>query len=319
MSAHILVVDDDEPSLEVLVEMLALEHYVVSTATDGFEGLAKIAAEKPDIVLLDVMMPELDGFESSSAYTKYRLGQGVKPGTAAKELAVLRAAINHCVRNGHLTAAPFVRMPPKTPGRNRWLTASEAANLLRASRRTRHLALFILIALYTGARGGAILGLRWDQVDLERGRVDFNQPGRPITNKRRPIIPIPRQLLWFLRAARQRSDSPWVIAYPGRSSDEYQALVHPGPSRSRARFGRHRAYVATHLRHMVGSEGRRPLPDCRMVGSLQRIYHGALRPSLTGLFRDGSARDGAKAAEFRRYSADITRRRQRSVISKPLI
>ena len=37
MSAHILVVDDDEPSLEELLEMLALEHYVVSTATDGFE------------------------------------------------------------------------------------------------------------------------------------------------------------------------------------------------------------------------------------------------------------------------------------------
>ena len=63
MSAHILVVDDDEPNLEVLVEMLALEHYVVSTATHGFEALAKIAAEKPHLVLLDVMMPELDGFE----------------------------------------------------------------------------------------------------------------------------------------------------------------------------------------------------------------------------------------------------------------
>jgi len=35
----------------------------VSTATEGFEALAKIAAEKPDLVLLDVMMPDLDGFE----------------------------------------------------------------------------------------------------------------------------------------------------------------------------------------------------------------------------------------------------------------
>jgi PleD family two-component response regulator len=63
MSAHILVVDDNEVNLELLVAMLESEHYVVSTATDGFEALAKIAAEKPDIVLLDVMMPELDGFE----------------------------------------------------------------------------------------------------------------------------------------------------------------------------------------------------------------------------------------------------------------
>jgi two-component system cell cycle response regulator len=63
MSARILVVDDNEVNVELLAAMLASEHYVVSTATDGFEALAKIEAEKPDIVLLDVMMPELDGFE----------------------------------------------------------------------------------------------------------------------------------------------------------------------------------------------------------------------------------------------------------------
>ena len=62
MSARILVVDDNEVNVELLVAMLASEHYVVSTAFDGFEALAKIAAEKPDIVLLDVMMPGLDGY-----------------------------------------------------------------------------------------------------------------------------------------------------------------------------------------------------------------------------------------------------------------
>src|SRR5262249_44030243 len=79
----------------------------------------------------------------------------------------------------------------------------------------RHLGLFILIALHTGARRGAILGLRWTQIDLVNGRIDFNEPGRPRTNKRRPVIPIPRRLLWFLRAAQQRSTSPFVIAYDG--------------------------------------------------------------------------------------------------------
>jgi two-component system cell cycle response regulator len=64
MSARILVVDDDEVNLELLVAILESEHYVVSTATDGFEALAKIEAEKPDIVLLNVMMPGLDGFET---------------------------------------------------------------------------------------------------------------------------------------------------------------------------------------------------------------------------------------------------------------
>jgi two-component system cell cycle response regulator len=64
MSARILVVDDNEVNVELLIAMLASEHYFVSAAADGLEALAKIAAEKPDIVLLDVMMPGLDGFEA---------------------------------------------------------------------------------------------------------------------------------------------------------------------------------------------------------------------------------------------------------------
>src|SRR5229473_2906935 len=63
MSARILVVDDNPLNLRMLADWLATEHYVVNAATDGFEALAKIAAERPDIVLLDVVMPELNGFE----------------------------------------------------------------------------------------------------------------------------------------------------------------------------------------------------------------------------------------------------------------
>lgn len=63
MPARILVVDDNPVNLRMLADWLASEHYVVSTAADGFEALAKIAAERPDIVLLDVVMPELNGFE----------------------------------------------------------------------------------------------------------------------------------------------------------------------------------------------------------------------------------------------------------------
>jgi len=64
MPARILVVDDSELNVKLLVEYLEYESYVVSTAANGFEGLAKIEAERPDIVLLDVLMPGLDGFET---------------------------------------------------------------------------------------------------------------------------------------------------------------------------------------------------------------------------------------------------------------
>lgn len=157
--------------------------------------------------------------ETCRQYRRSRTRDGVKELSAGRELIVLRAALNYAVKNGYMTSAPFVELPPRQPGRDRWLTRSEAARLLWESRREPkarlHLPLFVLIALYTGARRGAILGLRWSQVDLVNGRIDFNEPGRPRTNKRRPIIPIPRKLLWFLRLAQRRASCPYVISYEG--------------------------------------------------------------------------------------------------------
>jgi two-component system cell cycle response regulator len=63
MTARILVVDDIEANVRLLEAKLAAEYYDVSVAYDGPTALDKAAAELPDIVLLDVMMPGLDGFE----------------------------------------------------------------------------------------------------------------------------------------------------------------------------------------------------------------------------------------------------------------
>jgi two-component system cell cycle response regulator len=62
MSARILVVDDIEANVRLLQAKLEAEYYEVLTAPDGPTALAVAAAEKPDIVLLDVMMPGMDGF-----------------------------------------------------------------------------------------------------------------------------------------------------------------------------------------------------------------------------------------------------------------
>ena len=62
-AAHILVVDDSPLDLRVLEDQLATEGYRISTAADGEEALAKVAADPPDLILLDVLMPKLDGFE----------------------------------------------------------------------------------------------------------------------------------------------------------------------------------------------------------------------------------------------------------------
>ncbi|MFY9287401.1 MAG: PleD family two-component system response regulator [Alphaproteobacteria bacterium] len=64
MSARILVVDDNPLNVKLLSAKLSHDYYVISTATNGLEALEKVASEQPDIVLLDIMMPELDGFEA---------------------------------------------------------------------------------------------------------------------------------------------------------------------------------------------------------------------------------------------------------------
>ncbi|MEZ0220527.1 MAG: site-specific integrase, partial [Tardiphaga sp.] len=80
-----------------------------------------------------------------------------------------------------------------------------------------HLPLFILLGLYTGQRKEAILSLRWPQVDLIAGRVDFNSPDSRRSNKRRAHQPIPRRLLAHLRRARLRgTDLGFVVHENGK-------------------------------------------------------------------------------------------------------
>ena len=61
--ARILIVDDNPTNVKVLQTRLAAEGYEVITAADGDEGLASARQQTPDLILLDVMMPKLDGFE----------------------------------------------------------------------------------------------------------------------------------------------------------------------------------------------------------------------------------------------------------------
>lgn len=64
MTAQILIVDDVPANVKLLEAKLASEYYDVLTAKDGYEALEMAKKHKPDIILLDVMMPGIDGFET---------------------------------------------------------------------------------------------------------------------------------------------------------------------------------------------------------------------------------------------------------------
>ena len=67
----ILVVDDEIEICNLFAKVLAEEGYKVSTACNGKEALKKVGEEEPDLVLLDIIMPEMDGMEALAAIKKF--------------------------------------------------------------------------------------------------------------------------------------------------------------------------------------------------------------------------------------------------------
>lgn len=63
-SLKVMIIDDSKTIRRTAETLLKKEGCQVVTATDGFEALAKIADEKPDIIFVDIMMPRLDGYQT---------------------------------------------------------------------------------------------------------------------------------------------------------------------------------------------------------------------------------------------------------------
>ena len=108
--AHTILVVDDEPAVVRLVELnLTQEGHQVRTASDGEAALTSIADTRPDLVVLDVMMPKLDGFE-----TLKRLKSD--PATADIPILMLTArAQDEDVFEGYGTGAQWYLTKPFDP------------------------------------------------------------------------------------------------------------------------------------------------------------------------------------------------------------
>ncbi|MFH1283059.1 MAG: response regulator [bacterium] len=61
--SKLLIIDDDYVVLDLLKSTLELDGFEVMCASSGLEGLEQLIKEKPDMVLLDIMMPQVDGYE----------------------------------------------------------------------------------------------------------------------------------------------------------------------------------------------------------------------------------------------------------------
>jgi len=65
MSKRILVVEDHEDNRQILRDLLGATGYEIIEAEDGAEGVAKAKAERPDLILMDIQLPVMDGYEAT--------------------------------------------------------------------------------------------------------------------------------------------------------------------------------------------------------------------------------------------------------------
>jgi twitching motility two-component system response regulator PilH len=67
---NVMVVDDSPTEVHLLREMLSKNGFTVSVVSGGEEAITRAAAEKPDLILMDVVMPGMSGFEATRAITR---------------------------------------------------------------------------------------------------------------------------------------------------------------------------------------------------------------------------------------------------------
>ena len=110
MTARIAVIDDEAPNRAYLQTLLSTAGFEVQVATGGNEGVALVEKERPDLVLLDIMMPEVDGFMVCE-----RIRKG--PAGAATQIVVLSEPVPVVVgtATSGLSGLTGARPPPLIP------------------------------------------------------------------------------------------------------------------------------------------------------------------------------------------------------------
>jgi two-component system alkaline phosphatase synthesis response regulator PhoP len=129
MDAKILIVDDDPFLLRLVEYLLGKEGYEIVTATEGEEALKKVETEKPDLVILDVMLPGIDGLEVCRRLRS-------QPETAALPVVMLSARSSVSDRIAGLEAGTNEYLGKPSDARQ---VVACVADLLERARRVRRL------------------------------------------------------------------------------------------------------------------------------------------------------------------------------------
>lgn len=195
-----------EPTLDEIMDA-----YIKDREAAGKDA-PRMKYAKAAMSTLMPLLPQHIDREKVRDYIALREGQGRSGSTIHTELGYLRSALLWAEADKWIDRAPHISMPQKSRPRERWLTREEAAALIDGAR-MEHVKLFIIVALNTAARTEAILELEWDRVDFDAGLIDFNPPLRPITRKKRAVVPMNKTLRAALSVAKKQAITQFVIEY----------------------------------------------------------------------------------------------------------
>jgi integrase len=140
---------------------------------------------------------------------------GIKDGTIVTELGRIRMVLKWAEKHKHIAQAPAIERPA-LPKRNvdKHLTAHQVRQLAEACKAP-HLELFVHVAYGTAGRAAAILGLTWDRVHFDRGKIDLEDPDIKVAHKGRAVVPLTRTLRLRLLEQQRGARSDFVIEWNG--------------------------------------------------------------------------------------------------------
>nr|WP_166179166.1 site-specific integrase [Altererythrobacter segetis] len=225
--------------------------------------------------------------EDCRSYYDRRRREGYSDSTIKTDLELLRA----CLRRRYGAIAPSIWIPPSSPPRDKWLTKEQAREIADMAE-TPHVKLFIIVALATGARSGAILDLTWDRVDFAQGTIDFRPPGRVQTNKRRTVVPMNARAREALETAHEARLSDHVVEYGGKPVGSVKKAIARLSERAGIKFSPH---VLRHTCAVWMAQA-----DVPMQKISQYLGHTSLRMTeqVYARYSPSFMRDAGDATEF---------------------
>lgn len=212
-----------QPLMEMYLKALGDEHPLRRVSQE--KGLVWPRRLLGDMTPGDVTRDTINRYLATRRQNQQRLHPGkgaVRDGTLRRELSALQSMLRWAVENEHLQESelPKFKLPAAGAPRDMWMDEATEARVHQAAldlymqgpspnlhdSERRDMGLFLLIALNTAARQQAIMTLAWDRIELATRRIDFRDPARPVTKKRRVMVPISDRLLPVLEMAHHEAN-----------------------------------------------------------------------------------------------------------------